>query len=87
MVLRSRQVRTTLANVASQIGSNVTNVTASVNGTTGNLEIFHNGKALGDSTAGANTIRFEAVTGTLLADLGITAGLSTVLNFYKRQTH
>jgi len=65
---------TTLANVASQIGSNVTNVTASVNSTTGNLEIFHNGKALGDSTAGANTIRIEAVTGTLLADLGITAG-------------
>ena len=65
---------TTLANVASQIGSNVTNVTASVNATTGNLEIFHNGKALGDSTAGTNTIRFEAVTGTLLADLGITAG-------------
>jgi len=65
---------TTLSNVASVIGSNVTNVTASVNATTGNLEIFHNGKALGDSTAGANTIRFEAVSGTLLADLGITAG-------------
>jgi len=65
---------TTLANVASQIGSNVTNVTASVNSTTGNLEIFHNGLALGDSTAGTNTIRIEAVSGTLLADLGITAG-------------
>ena len=66
---------TTLANVASQIGSNVTNVTASVNSTTGNLEIFHNGKALGDSTGGANTIRFESATGTLLADLGITPGV------------
>jgi hypothetical protein len=65
---------TTLSNVASVIGSSVTNVTASVNSTTGNLEIFHNGKALGDSTAGANTIRIEAVSGTLLADLGITAG-------------
>jgi hypothetical protein len=65
---------TTLSNVAAVIGSSVTNVTASVNSTTGNLEIFHNGKALGDSTGGANTIRFEAKTGTLLADLGITAG-------------
>ena len=65
---------TTLANVASQIGTNVPNVTASVNAVTGNLEIFHNGMALGDSTAGTNTIRFEPVTGTLLADLGITAG-------------
>ena len=44
---------TTLSNVASAIGSNVTNVTASVNSTTGNLEIFHNGKNLGDSTGGA----------------------------------
>src|SRR6056300_1489742 len=59
---------TTLANVAAAIGSNVTNVTASVNSTTGNLEIFHNGKALGDSTGGANTIRFEEGTG-LLAEL------------------
>jgi len=58
------------------IGSNVTNVTASVNSTTGNLEIFHNGKALGDSTGGAGTIRFEEGNGTLLADLGITAGVN-----------
>ena len=66
---------TTLSNVAAVIGSSVTNVTASVNATTGNLEIFHNGKNLGDSTGGANTIRFEAKSGTLLADLGITAGV------------
>ena len=66
---------TTLSNVAAVIGSSVTNVTASVNATTGNLEIFHNGKNLGDSTGGANTIRFEATSGTLLADLGITAGV------------
>ena len=65
---------TTLSNVASVIGSNVTNVTASVNSTTGNLEIFHNGKALGDSTGGAGTIRFEEGTG-VLAYLGITAGV------------
>jgi len=67
---------TTLSNVAAVIGSNVTNVTASVNSTTGNLEIFHNGKALGDSTGGAGTIRFEEGNGTLLADLGITAGVA-----------
>src|SRR5210317_407211 len=67
---------TTLSNVAAVIASNVTNVTASVNSTTGNLEIFHNGKALGDSTGGAGTIRFEEGNGTLLADLGITAGVN-----------
>ena len=50
---------TALSNVATAIGSNVTNVTAAVNSTTGNLEIFHNGKALGDSTGGTSTIRFE----------------------------
>jgi hypothetical protein len=63
---------TTLSNVAAVIGSNVTNVSASVNSTTGNLEIFHNGKALGDSTGGTNTIRFEEGNGTLVADLGLT---------------
>ena len=67
---------TTLSNVAAVIASNVTNVTASVNSTTGNLEIFHNGKALGDSTGGAGTIRFEEGNGTLLSDLGITAGVN-----------
>jgi hypothetical protein len=65
---------TSLTNVASAIGSNVTNVTASVNATTGNLEIFHNGLALGDSTEGTNTIRFENGTG-LLTSLGITSGV------------
>ena len=54
--------------------ANVPGVTSSVNSTTGDLEIFHNGLGFGDSTAGYNTIRFEAsATGTLLADLGITA--------------
>ena len=72
---------TTLANVAAVIGSNVTNVTASVNASTGNLEIFHNGKALGDSTGGTNTIRFEEGNGTLVADLGITS--NAVLNGVK----
>ena len=64
---------TALSNVATAIGSNVTNVTASVNSVTGNLEIFHNGQAIGDSTSGTNTIRFEEGSG-LLAELGITAG-------------
>ena len=72
---------TTLSNVAAVIGSSVTNVTASVNATTGDLEIFHNGKALGDSTGGTNTIRFEAKSGTLLADLGITAGVKNGVQF------
>ena len=72
---------TTLSNVAAIIGSNVTNVTASVNATTGNLEIFHNGKALGDSTGGTNTIRFEEGNGTLVADLGLTS--NKVLNGVK----
>ena len=72
---------TTLSNVAANIGSNVTNVTASINSITGDLEIFHNGKALGDSTGGTNTIRFEAKSGTLLADLGITAGVKNGVKF------
>jgi hypothetical protein len=64
---------TALSDVNTAIGSNVTNVTSAINSTTGNLEIFHNGKALGDSTAGANTIRIEEGNG-VLAQLGITAG-------------
>jgi len=72
---------TTLSNVAAVIGSNVTNVSASINSTTGNLEIFHNGKALGDSTGGTNTIRFEEGNGTLVADLGLTS--NKVLNGVK----
>jgi hypothetical protein len=69
---------TALSDVATAIGSNVTNVTASVNATTGNLEIFHNGKALGDSTGGTGTIRFNEGNGTLVADLGLTS--NKVLN-------
>src|SRR6056300_1741752 len=71
---------TTLADVATAIGSNVTNVSASVNATTGNLEIFHNGYALGDSTGGANTIRFEEGNG-LLAELGISSGVKNGAKF------
>ena len=65
---------TALSDVATAINNaNAHGVTASVNAVTGNLEIFHNGTATGDSTAGVNTIRFEEGTG-LLAGLGITAG-------------
>jgi hypothetical protein len=65
---------TALSDVATAINTaNAAGVTASVNSTTGNLEIFHNGLGFGDSTAGFNTIRIEESTG-LLASLGITAG-------------
>ena len=71
---------TALSDVATAVGSNVTNVSASVNSTTGNLEIFHNGRAVGDSSAGANTIRFEEGNG-VLAQLGITAGVKNGVKF------
>jgi hypothetical protein len=63
-------------------GAALAGITASVNATTGNLDIFHNGLGFGDSTAGYNTIRFEAgASGTLLADLGITAGTKNGTKF------
>ena len=72
---------TALSDVASAFTSaNVPGVSASVNATTGNLEIFHNGLGFGDSTAGFNTIRFEEGTGTL-ASLGITAGTKKGVKF------
>ena len=65
---------TALSDVNTAINNaNIAGVTSSVNTTTGNLEIFHNGLAFGDSSAGFNTIRFEEGSG-LLAELGITAG-------------
>jgi phage tail sheath protein FI len=71
-------VGATLTDVATAIGSNVTNVSASINATTGDLEIFHNGLSLGDSTRapqdGVETaINFQEGNG-LLAELGITVG-------------
>ena len=73
---------TALSDVATAFTSaNVPGVSASVNSTTGNLEIFHNGLGFGDSTAGFNTIRFEEGNGTLLADLGITAGTHNGVKF------
>jgi hypothetical protein len=66
---------TALSDVATAFtNANVPGVSASVNATTGNLEIFHNGLGFSDSSvASDNTIKFEAGTGTLLSDLGITA--------------
>jgi len=73
---------TALSDVATAFtNANVPGVSASVNATTGNLEIFHNGLGFGDSTQGYNTIRFEAGTGTLLSDLGITAKVYNGVKF------
>ena len=72
---------TALSDVNTAINNaNITNVSSSVNSTTGNLEIFHNGLLVGDSSGGANTIRFEEGSG-LLAELGITAGLKNGVKF------
>jgi len=73
---------TALSDVATAFtNANVPGVSASVNATTGNLEIFHNGLGFGDSTQGYNTIRFEAGTGTLLSDLGIIAKVYNGVKF------
>jgi phage tail sheath protein FI len=75
---------TALSDVNTAINNaNVPGVTSSVNSTTGNLEIFHNGLGFGDSTQGFNTLRFEAGTGTLLSDLGITAGVKNGVKFFQ----
>jgi phage tail sheath protein FI len=78
---------TALSDVATAINNaNAAGVTASVNSTTGNLEIFHNGLSFGDSTAGNGTIRFEAgASGTLLSDLGITAGIKNAVKFLQEK--
>ena len=79
---------TALSNVATAIntssdggdGAALAGISASVNSVTGNLEIFHNGGAFGDSSAGDNTIRVEEGSG-LLAELGITAGTYNGVKF------
>jgi phage tail sheath protein FI len=76
---------TGLSDVATAFtNANVPGVSASVNATTGNLEIFHNGLGFGDSVAGFNTISFEEGTGTL-ASLGITAGTKQGVKFYQNK--
>jgi phage tail sheath protein FI len=54
--------------------ANVPGVTAAVDSVTGKFQLFINGLAYGDSTAD-NTIRIENGSGTILTNLGITAGL------------
>jgi len=64
---------TALSNVNSAINAaNIPGVSSSINATTGNLDIFHDGGELGDST-NREILDFEEGTG-LLAGLGITAG-------------
>ncbi len=73
---------TALSDVNSALNTaNIPGVTSSINSTTSNLEIFHNGLGFGDSSAGFNTIRFEEGNGTLLADLGISAGTKNGIKF------
>jgi len=72
---------TALSDVNTAINNaSIVNVTSSINSTTGALEIFHNGLLTGDSSAGANTIRFEEGSG-LLAELSITAGVKNGTKF------
>jgi len=64
---------TALSNVNTAINSgNIPGVSSSINATSGNLDIFHDGGELGDSTD-REILFFEEGTG-LLAGLGITAG-------------
>jgi hypothetical protein len=66
---------TTFAQLATSINNaNVDGVTAAVDSVTGKVEIYHNGTNYGDSAGGANTIRIENGTGTILTVTGITAG-------------
>ena len=72
---------TALSDVNTAINNaNVPGLTSSVNATTGNLELFYNGLAFGDSTAGNGTFRFEEGSG-LLNGLGITAGTKNATQF------
>ena len=64
---------TALSNVNTALNAaNVAGVSSSINATTGNLDIFHDGGELGDSTD-AEILDFEEGSG-LLGELGITAG-------------
>ena len=64
---------TALSNVNTALNAaNIPGVSSSINTTTGNLDIFHDGGEFGDST-NREIVDFEEGTG-LLAGLGITAG-------------
>jgi phage tail sheath protein FI len=72
---------TALSDVNTAINNaNIPGVSSSINSSTSNLDIFHNGLGFGDSTAGFNTIRFEEGSG-LLAELGITAETKNGVKF------
>jgi hypothetical protein len=78
---------TTFAALATSINNaSIEGVTAAVDATTGKVEIYHNGTNYGDSVAGANTIRIENHTGTILTVTGITAGLFNGVSF-EQKTH
>jgi hypothetical protein len=64
--------RDTFATTINNAG--IPGVTAAVDSTTGKFEIYINGLAYGDSSA-TNSIRISNNSGTILTDLGITAGL------------
>ena len=78
---------TTFAALATSINNaSIEGVTAAVDATTGKVEIYHNGTNYGDSAAGANTIRIENNSGTILTVTGITAGLYNGVSF-EQKTH
>ena len=77
---------TTFAALATSINNaNVNGVTAAVDGTTGKVEIYHNGTNYGDSVAGANSIDLENGTGTILTVAGLTAGTYNGVSFEQKK--
>ena len=76
---------TTFSALATSINNaSIEGVTAAVDGTTGKVEIYHNGTNYGDSVGGANTIRIENHTGAILTTTGITAGTYKGVSFEQK---
>jgi hypothetical protein len=66
---------TTFANMASQINSaNISGITAAVDGTTGFLEIYATPEAKSNGSVADGKITLANNSGTLLTDIGLTAG-------------
>ena len=66
---------TTFANVASQINAaSITGITAAVDSTTGYLEIYSDGTSAGNGSVVDGKIVLANNSGTLLTDIGLTAG-------------
>ena len=77
---------TTFSALATSINNaSIEGVTAAVDATTGKVEIYHNGTNYGDSVGGANTIRIENGTGTILTVTGITAGTYNGVSFEQKK--